>query len=233
MTKRMLLATAIVLLSPGLVRAEAPIRTWDFIAGEGVNTHIPYTDGAYANVGQVIADLSYLGISHVRDSMNTPGQFGSGPLSSYVQVARAGIHFTLMVGGSGSFTSTGGVPTNSSLDQRTGYLDTLSAMANYEVVLVEGTNEINNQPIAFNGVGTSGQDQDELNAAVALRKEMFSRVHADHSMSGVPVAYFTGKGNGTIPLGPDPAATVGLADYDTQHPYPNNGDVPARWAAGS
>lgn len=233
MIRHLLLATAAMLLLPALAQAETPIRTGDFIAGQGVNTHIPYTDGAYADVGRVIADLAYLGINHVRDSVNMPGQFGGAPLSSFVQIAKAGNHFTMMVGGGGSFTSTGGVPTNPSLDQRIGTLDTLSALANYGVVLVEGTNEINNFPIVFNGVGTSGQGQDELNAALALQREIYARVHADHNMSGVPVAYFTGYAAGTIPVGPNPATTTGFADYSTQHPYPNNGEPPAKWVARS
>ena len=232
MTGHILLTTAAAIALPAFAyAAETPIRTGDFIAGQGVNTHLPYTDGAYANVGQVIADLAYLGINHLRDGLNSPGQFGGAPLSSYTQVAQAGNHFTMMVGGGGSFASTGGTPTDPSLDQRIGYLDTLSAMANYGVVAVEGTNEINNYPIVFNGAGTSGQGQDELNAAVALQGEIYSRVHADHNMAGVPVAYFTGYNAGSIPVGPDPAATAGLADYDTQHPYPNNGDAPARWVS--
>lgn len=234
MNKHALLATAAALALPALAHAtEMPIRVGDFTGSEGVNTHIPYTDGAYANVNQVIADLQYLGINHARDAVNMPGQFGSAPLSSFVQIARAGIHFTMMVGGGGSFTSAGGTPTDPSLDQRIGYLDTLSAMANYGVVLVEGTNEINNQAIAFNGAGASGQGQDELNAALALQREIFARVHADHNMSGVPVTYFTGYAAGSIPVGPDPATTPGLADFDNQHPYPNNGDAPAKWVSRS
>jgi hypothetical protein len=47
------------------------------------------------------------------------------------------------------------------------------------------------------------------------------------------VDYFTGYGAGGIAMGPDPATTPGLADYDTQHPYPNNGEPPAEWVSRS
>ena len=30
-------------------------------------------------------------------------------------------------------------------------------------------------------------------------------------------------------IGPNPATTSGLADYDNQHPYPNNGNPPLEW----
>ena len=207
------------------------IRVQDFVNSEGVNTHIPYTDGAYANVGQVIKDLQYLGISRIRDSINTPGQFGGGPFSSYVQVASAGIHFVFMVGGGGTFSQTGGVPTNPSLDQRVGYISALQQTVPGSVIGVEGTNEINNQPITYQGTGASLAGQDELNAAIAMQRDLYQDIHNAPTLAGVPVYYFTGYGAGTIPLGPDPYTTAGLANADTQHPYPNGGQAPAYWVS--
>lgn len=207
----------------------SPLATRDFIDGEGANTHVAYTDSAYANVTQVIADLDYLGISHVRDGLNTPGQFGGAPISSYETIARAGIRFTMMVGGGGSFALTGGVPTDPSLDQRIGYLAQLERDVPGSVAMVEGTNEINNQPIVFDGQGTSLKGTDELNAALAMQRALYAGVHANSVLRNVPVAFFTGTGAGSIPNGPDPVATPGLANYATGHPYPNGGDPPARW----
>ena len=34
-------------------------------------------------------------------------------------------------------------------------------------------------------------------------------------------------------MGPDPSVTAGLADYDNQHPYPNNGQAPSAYDARS
>jgi hypothetical protein len=39
-----------------------------FVDGIAVNTHINYTDGAYANVKNVRDDLVWLGVRHVRDA---------------------------------------------------------------------------------------------------------------------------------------------------------------------
>lgn len=43
------------------------MRAEDFLNTLGVNTHIPYTDGGYANINNVASDLAYLGIDNVRD----------------------------------------------------------------------------------------------------------------------------------------------------------------------
>lgn len=66
-------------------------------------------------------------------------------------------------------------------------------------------------------------------------------MHADTNLAGtreplgsaVAVDYFTGYNAGSVAVGPDPTATAGLADYDTQHPYPNNGDAPEAWVTSS
>ena len=215
--------------TPGM--AQTPLRTADFVSSEGVNTHVPYTDGAYAHVPTIIADLRYLGISHVRDGLNSPGQFGGAPLSSYVALAQAGVRFTLMVGGGGNLAATGGTPTNPSLDQRVGYIDQLVQAVPGSVVAVEGTNEINNQPILYDGQGGQGTGAAELEATLAMQRRLYSLVHADPALGGVPVDYFTGYSAGSIPVGPDPATTAGLADADTQHPYPNGGQPPAFWVS--
>ena len=45
----------------------SPMRASGFLSTLGVVTHIPYTDGGYVNLGNVVADLRYLGITQVRD----------------------------------------------------------------------------------------------------------------------------------------------------------------------
>jgi len=204
---------------PTVIRSEA------FVNAEGVNTHVNYNDGAYANVTNVINDLAYLEITHVRDGMNSLWQFGS-----YESVAAAGIKFTLVVGG-GSFSATSGTPGDPSLNQRIGYINSLEQATPGSIFAIEGTNEINNFPIVFNGLGKSGVGTDELNAALALQRALYAVVHSDPALHGVPVDYFTGYGAGSIPLGPDPASVPGLADFDTQHPYPNGGQPPSFWVS--
>ena len=81
-------------------------------------------------------------------------------------------------------------------------------------------------PITFNG------ETDDLQAAVDLQKALFAAVHADANLPGVAVDYFTGYDAFSIPenkpveAGPDPATTPGLADFDSQHPYPAYGTPP-------
>lgn len=212
-------------------RSVMPLRIREFLSSEGVNTHLAYTDGGYAHLDRVIAALGFLGITHVRDSMSAPGQYGSAPIASYETVAHAGIRFTLMVGGGGKISNTGGRSDAPSLDQRIGFIAQLQRDVASSVFMVEGTNEVNNQPIIFDDHGQTGQGSDELDAALAFQLALYAGVHAEPALKGVPVAYFTGYAAGTIPLGPDPVAGVGLADLANQHPYPNDGQPPAAWVA--
>jgi hypothetical protein len=72
----------------------------DFIASEGVNTHINYVDGAYRDVDRVLADLAYLGIRNIRDTLVVPGRDAVPGFGTYAHVAAAGIRFLLIVGAS-------------------------------------------------------------------------------------------------------------------------------------
>ena len=192
--------------------SSSAISTNTFISGLGVDTHIPYTDGGYVNISNVISDLQYLGVNQVRDGI-TDGQNGSAPLSSYIAMAKAGVHFTIVVQAS----------TTAQLDSTLTLIDRLQTAVPGAVTAVEGPNEISNWPITFDGVGG-------LQGALNLQSALYGKVHSDPALAGVKVAYFTGYGAGSVPLGPDPVA-AGLADYDTQHPYPSYGQAPAAWVA--
>lgn len=181
------------------------LRASNLVGTFGVNTHIPYTDGKYSDIPLVISELKYLGISQVRDSI-TNGQNGSAPLSSYVQIAEAGIHFTTGVGGSDT----------SALTASIGLVKQLQTQVPGSVVAVEGANEINNWPVTFNGVGG-------LQGALNMQQLIYSSVHSDAVLSGVGVDYFTGY---PADGGPNPLTTPGLADFDNQHPYPLQGQAP-------
>ncbi len=189
-----------------------------FLNSLGVGMHIPYTDGGYANLGNDAADLAYLGLNNVRDGVSD-GVNGSAPLSSYITLAQQGIKFTFVVAGGGALTT-------ASLQAELGLYDQVNKAVPGSVVAIEGSNEINNAPITFNGVGG-------LQGALDLQRALYAAVHADTSLAGVAVDYFTGYNAGSVAVGPDPTATAGLADYDTQHPYPNNGDAPAAWVTPS
>lgn len=182
-----------------------------FLDSIGVATHIPYTDGGYANLSRVQSNLDYLGVDQLRDGISN-GENGSASLSSYVQLAKAGKKFTFIVGN--------GTSTNASIQSTLNTIKQLVAAVPGSVTAIEGPNEINNQPTTFNGLGGLG-------GAVALQKFLYSAVKSDPGLAGIAVDYFTGYSAGGFGDGPDPSKTSGLADYDTQHPYPNSGDIPA------
>jgi Ca2+-binding RTX toxin-like protein len=190
------------------------LSTGSFLSGVGVDTHIPYTDGGYANISNVLSDLQYLGVHTVRDGI-TDGENGSAPLSSYIALAKAGVQFTFIVVAS----------SDADLSRQLGLIDQVQTAAPGSVLAVEGPNEINNQPLTFDGV--SG-----LQGALNLQAALYKAVHADPALAGVRVDYFTGYDAGAIATGPDPVA-AGLADYDNQHPYPQAGQAPAGWVSRS
>jgi hypothetical protein len=70
------------------------------------SARIPYTDGGYANIPNVIAGLQRISVKNVRDGLSK-GQNGSAPLTSFEQVAVSGVRFTLVgIGGGAQTTST-------------------------------------------------------------------------------------------------------------------------------
>jgi hypothetical protein len=84
---------------------------------------------------------------------------------------------------------------------------------------LEGPNEINNWPVTYNGV--TG-----LQGALNLQQDIYTAVQASPVLKGIAVDYFTGYDAGSIGVGPNPATTAGLANFDNQHPYPNGGEAP-------
>ena len=226
----------LVVLTPGHAdtlpagTAGPAVRVADFVAAEGVDTHINYTDGRYARRDVVLRELRFLGITRVRDAMAAPGAFGSAPLGAYLALAQAGVRFTFYLGGIDPGRPAG-TPENPTLAQRVANVAGLMAAVPGCITGVEGVNEINNEPIEHAGHGHSRRGQDELDAALAYQAALYRLVRATPVLAGVPVLFFTGYGAGSIPAGPDPAATPGLADADNQHPYPNGGGPPAAWVA--
>lgn len=190
------------------------MRAANFLGTLGVNTHLPYTDGGYANLSNVESDLAYLGISKVRDTLSN-GYAGSAPLSTYVSLAQRGITFDVLL-------FVGGNQTTASVAPSLVLAQALDKAVPGSVSAVEGANEVNNFTLTYNGVGG-------INGAVALQKAIYATVKADALLPRVSVYYFTGYNAGSIGVGPNPATTPGLADADTQHPYPNNGQAPLAW----
>jgi hypothetical protein len=179
-----------------------------FIKTLGVDVHISQGTVHYSNSAEVIADLQYLGVWNLRDSYNSYWK------SEYIAIAAAGGKFDFI-------SAVGGAHTTSDIGSILAGINSLNAAVPGSVTAIEGPNEVNNFMLTYNGVGG-------LQGAVNYQQALYSAVHADASLPGVAVYYFTGYNAGSIGVGPNPATTPGLADYDTQHPYPDSGP-PLPW----
>lgn len=147
----------------------APIQTTvAFVNSLGVNVHVEYTDGKYANVTNVINDLRYLGVSNVRDATLNPGNQGQ---SSYDALAASGVKFDLFMQGT-------------DLSSSFALVDAFIARHPGAILAIEGPNEVNNFPISYQGVGG---DQGAVNYQAAL----YAKVHSDAALSGVKVFNLT------------------------------------------
>nr|WP_294550812.1 hypothetical protein [uncultured Rhodopila sp.] len=178
-----------------------------------MNTHINTGVADYESASTDLADLQYLGISYVRDGYNTANE------SVYTALGQAGIKFDFE-------TYDGGSITTADLQSEIAAYNQLNATAPGMVAELEGPNEINQWPITYNG-------QTSLDSAVAFQQDLYSLAHGDSSLPGVQVYYFTGYGMGGNAQGPNPATTPGLADFDTAHPYPQNGLPPLEGVANT
>jgi hypothetical protein len=180
-----------------------------FIRSFGVNVHMEYTDGRYADASKVLLDLGYLGIARVRDSVPLPDRWlpKGQALRALHLLADGGVRF--------DFTASG----DSSIPDDMRQLDAFEKQHAGAIVSVEGPNEINNWPIHRAGV-TSEQ------AAKALQHSLYTAVHADPLLANVPVLYYTGG----API--DLKTHLGLADEANTHPYPHGGEQPSRWLRG-
>jgi hypothetical protein len=173
-------------------------RAADFTASIGVNTHMSYTDGAYANVSNVLADLAYLGISLIRDGMPNPD--GGIPyvnqVAAFTSLAASGIRFDLVV--EPSLTAIATAVRDIVL------LDTGTPGAVYAV---EGPNEINNQPVTFDDL--AGQS-----AATAFQAALYTAIAGSPATWGIAVYNFTGGvypvllENGTLTQNPGGSYTL-------------------------
>lgn len=173
-----------------------------FLDTLAVNTHVNYTDGAYANVRNVGDDLAWLGIRYVRDA--SPGS-GAAPLSSYVYLAQRGVKFNFLM--------------HENITQSIEEVTRLNTAVPGSVAAVEGFNEINNWPVSYHGL--TG-----IAAGLAAQREVYTRIHDTQGFAGVPVYDLTGFEPKQV------ESRVNSADYANQHVYPQNGEQPTYEANG-
>lgn len=151
------------------------VTVYDFTNSIAVNTHMAYTDGAYANVGNVVADLSYLGISTIRDSV--PNPYGGIPAANQVSalktLAADGIKFDLLV--------SPGLPIAQTITQ----INSIETFGPNSVIAVEGPNEINNNPVSYGGfTGQAG--------ANAYQAALYKAIKANAATANLTVYDYTG-----------------------------------------
>ena len=137
------------------------LRAASFNQSIGINTHLTATSSAYGNVVNVIADIKYLNVTHVRDRIiDTPYQ------APFVALGKAGLKFDLLVGGD---------PLQA--------ITPLRALAPY-LDSIEGPNEVDRSVFSYDGyTGVA--------SALAIQKDLYTSVHADSVLSSIPVLAFS------------------------------------------
>ena len=171
------------------------MRSADFVATLGVNTHIgsdPYNDPA-----GIASMLSYLAVGNVRQS----SPIGSAAMSATQALGASGAKIDLIINGGGPVDLPGAM---ASVDQLAPYLNA-----------VEGVNEAAIYPIQYEGIGG-------VDAAAALQKDLYAAVKADPALVGASVYMFTlgGIDPGAFPSLGDLSA---YTDYANIHSYPPHG----------
>ncbi len=146
------------------------VRAADLAAGLGVNVHVEYTDGAYANNRRTLAALRFIGVNLVRDSAPDPHNQGQ---ENYGVLAQAGVRFDLFVNGGDIPTAIAGL-----VALQTQYPGAVHA--------IEGPNEINNHA-TFSFAGLT----DKHRAATAYQAALYSAVKTSPTLKSIPVLAFT------------------------------------------
>jgi hypothetical protein len=177
----------------------------DFNNSLGVNVHMEYTDGAYANTAEALKDLDYLGVHQLRDG--TPDPSGGIPfhnqLDAINKLAGAGNRFDFIVS---MFQS---------IEVALSQIAAIETAHPGAVVAIEGPNEINNLPFKVKYAGLTGDA-----AARAFQRALYAAVRSNPVLKQVPVYDLTGVGR------IDLREEKGFADFANAHPYPYHGDPP-------
>lgn len=157
--RRSLIAAGLSALAAPVAAAQTNLR--EFV---GINTHVTYTDGAYADLRAAMDKLKWLGVHHVRDSAPNAAWQGQG---AYQIMADAGIRFSLICW----------FEPKEQLAEIRRRLATREAIAQ-----LEGPNELNNEP-SFRYAGRSGAD-----GGAPYMADLRRAVAADPFFQGIPIA---------------------------------------------
>ena len=155
-----------------------------FVASIGIDAEIDYTDGKYANIQNVLADLKYIGVSLIRTAAYWTGMQGQ---AAYNLAASSGIRFDMLL-------YTNNTPANS-----------VTQMANFAaahpgaLAAIEGPNEINNFGASYNGLTGAP-------AAIAFQNALYADVGASSVLHGTTVYSYTMNAGASSTTGYDYAA---------------------------
>lgn len=206
-----LLATMICLSCGPLSAEEGKVlRAADLTDSIGVNTHMTYNDGAYANLGHVLDDLKFLGIRRIRDIL--PGTDSQPSLQGRDALRRMAYdHIKLNI-----FVPSGWTPTSIA------WLRSLESSVPGAVASIEGYNEINNFPPTYEG-------QRGPAAAKAGQSALYETIKSDPVLKHVPVIDMTGFEMIKDPRFSYATTLAGYADVMNLHFYAQNGAQPSTW----
>src|ERR1700730_7056377 len=174
----------------------------------GVNTHMTYTDGAYANSENVLRDLKFLGINHIRDVLpGTESQAAMIGRDALKRMIYNKIKLNLLCLSGWTSASIA-------------WLRTLEGAVPGSIASMEGYNEIDNFPIRYEG-------QTGPAAAEAGQRALYSAIKSDPDLKHIPVIDLTGRSA----IAKDPAfaygsSLSGYADVMNIHAYAQNGAQP-------
>ncbi|WP_234685881.1 Ig-like domain-containing protein [Bradyrhizobium monzae] len=143
--------------------------TASFISSIGVDAHFATYDSAY-----ILSELSYLGISNVRDGVPT-----ADALPTYIAAAQAGVHFVLLE--SNAFYADQASQVNAVADVLRA--DALEKAVPGSIIALEGSNEYTVNTYYLNGVSSTGN----LNWGLMDDAALQAAVRADPLMVGVSV----------------------------------------------
>lgn len=173
------------------------MRAANFTQNIGIEAHINFTDGAYHSISNVLSDLKYLGINLIRAAaVNSAGSIGG--QNEYKIAAAAGIRF--------DFVTTGSYTPASEISQIAAFDTTYPG----SVYAIEGPNEVDLNPITYNGL-TGGA------AAIAYQTALYNAAKANAVLKNTTIYSFS------LTSTVKPTAGYNLVAL---HPYPAGGAQP-------
>jgi hypothetical protein len=159
------------------------ISAASFVASIGVNAAIDYTDGKYANIHAVLADLNYIGISLIRTASYFSTMSGQ---AAYNLAASDGIRFDMLLYTSDALPAT--------MTQLAGFATAHPGA----IVSIEGPNEINNFGASYDGMTGAP-------AAIAYQDALYGDVAANAVLQGTTVYSYTMNAGAVSSTGYDDA----------------------------